>query len=150
MTQTEEIESADRLSRRRARMLPALAMIFIIQQASYFSAHLEDAPRTVDHVKIGAWLVLSVALLLALMTGGFWFRSKRVRDLLNDEVTRANRLDGLRFGFVATMATGIVMYFIAMFEPVTGRDAIHMLMTVGIAAALIRFGQLERRAHRGD
>jgi hypothetical protein len=148
MVQTEDIESADRLSRRRARMLPALAMIFIVQQASYFSAQIEDAPRTVDHVKIAAWLVLSVVLLLALMTGGFWFRPKRVRDLLNDEVTRANRLDGLRVGFVATMAAGIATYFLAMFEPITGRDAIHLLMTVGIAAALLRFGQLERRAHR--
>jgi hypothetical protein len=148
MVHSDEVESADRLSRRRARLFPVLAMLFIVQQASYFSARIEDGTRTVDHVKIGAWLVMSIALLLALMTGGSWFRSRRIRDLLNDEVTRANRLDGLRFGFIATMAAGIAMYFVAMFEPVTGRDAIHLLMTVGIAAALIRFGQLERRAHR--
>jgi hypothetical protein len=149
MVQSEDVESADRLSRRRARILPLLAILFIVQQGSYFSARIEDGARTVDHVKIGAWLVMSIALLFVLMTGGSWFRPKRVRDLLNDEVTRANRLDGLRFGFVATMAAGIAMYFIAMFEPVTGRDSIHLMMTVGIAAALIRFGQLERRAHRG-
>jgi hypothetical protein len=129
-------------------MLPVLAVVFIAQQASYFSAIIEDGARTVDNVRIGAWLILSILLLLALMTGGFWFRPKPVRDLLNDEVTRANRLDGLRVGFVATMAAGIAMYLITMFEPVTGRDSIHLMMTVGIAAALLRFGQLERRAHR--
>jgi hypothetical protein len=149
MVQTEHVESADRLGRRRARMLPALAIVFIIQQGSYFSARIEDGARTVDHLKISAWLVLSVVLLLALTTGGSWFRPKPVRDLLNDEVTRANRLEGLRVGFIATMAAAIAMYVLTMFEPVTGRDSIHLIMTVGIASALLRFGLLERRAHRG-
>ena len=148
MAQTEDIESADRLSRRRARMFPLLAMLFLVQQASYLSARIEDGARTVDTVKISAWLVLSVVLLVALMTGGAWLRSRAVRELLNDEVTRANRLDALRAGFVATMVAGIGAYFVTMFEPVTGRDSIHLMMTVGIAAALLRFGQLERRAHR--
>ncbi|HEU0135606.1 MAG TPA: hypothetical protein VFR28_12360 [Allosphingosinicella sp.] len=130
-------------------MLPVLAVIFLLQQASYFSARIEDGARTVEDVKIGAWLVLSIILLLALLTKGSWLRSKPVRDLLNDEVTRANRLDGLRAGFVATMAAGIALYLLAMFEPIGGRDAIHFMMTAGIAVALLRFGQLERRAHRG-
>ena len=47
-----EIETADRLSRRRARMLPALAAIFVIQQAAYF-AEPDVATRLVDEVKIG-------------------------------------------------------------------------------------------------
>jgi hypothetical protein len=148
MVRIEDVETADRLGRRRARMLPVLSMIFIFQQASHLSARFEEGARTVDQVKISAWLVLSVMLLLALTTGGSWFRPKRVRDLLNDEVTRANRLDALRAGFIATMAAGIGAYVITMFEPVSGRDAIHLMMTFGIAAALVRFGQLERRAHR--
>lgn len=150
MTKTEDVEKADRLSRRRVRMIPGLAAIFLVQQASYFSGQIEDGAKTVDHVKIAAWLVLSIALLLFLTTGGFWFHSRGVRELLNDEATRANRIEGLRVGFIATMAAGIALYFIALFEPFGGRDAIHLLMTVGIAGALLRFGQLERRAHRGD
>lgn len=148
MTKTEDVEKADRLSRRRMRMVPGLAAIFLVQQASYFSGQIGDGARTVDHVKIAAWLVLSIALLLFVTTGGFWFHSRRVRALLNDEATRANRVEGLRVGFIATMATGIALYFVALFEPVSGRDAIHLLMTAGIAAALFRFGQLERRDHR--
>jgi hypothetical protein len=35
-----------------------------------------------------------------------------------------------------------------LFEPVSAREAIHVVMTVGIATALLRFGWLERRAHR--
>ena len=35
-----------------------------------------------------------------------------------------------------------------MFDPVTAREAIHVIVTLGLGAALIRFGMLERRAHR--
>jgi hypothetical protein len=40
------------------------------------------------------------------------------------------------------------MYFVVQFEPVSARETIHLLVTVGIAAALLRFAFLERRAHR--
>ncbi|MBA3675818.1 MAG: hypothetical protein H0W74_00220 [Sphingosinicella sp.] len=143
-----DIETADRLTRRRARMFPVLALMFIIQQASFFIGRIEEGARTVDHVKISAWLVLSIALLLALTTGGSWFKSAKVRELMNDEVTRANRTEAFRVGFLGTMTAAIGLYFVSMFEAVDGREAIHILMTIGIAAALLRFGFLERRALR--
>jgi hypothetical protein len=148
MASSSDIETADRLTRRRARTLPVLAIIFISQQASYFAGEVEGGDRPVDHVKIGAWLVLSVLLLLALTTGGFWFRSREVRNLMNDEVTRANRAEALRIGFLVSMAGGIGLYVVSLFESVAGREAIHIMMTMGIAAALLRFGILERRALR--
>ncbi|HEY7809114.1 MAG TPA: hypothetical protein VIA98_01895 [Allosphingosinicella sp.] len=143
-----DIETADRLGRRRARILPVLAIIFILQQSSYFAAVAEDGARSVDHVKISAWLVLTVLLLLLLATGGSWFRRREVRALLNDEVSRANRTDGMRAGFFAAMIGGIASYILTYFEPMSGREAIHLIVTIGIAAALLRFGFLERRAHR--
>ncbi|MDB5681888.1 MAG: hypothetical protein JWO16_1693 [Sphingomonas bacterium] len=144
-----DAETADRLVRRRARMIPALAAIFIAQQASYFSGtRLGEGDRLVDHFAISAWLALSSVLLIVFATGGGWFRSAGVRALTNDESTRANRAEGFRIGFLATMVGAIALYFISLFEPLSGREAIHVLMTVGIAAALMRFGMLERRALR--
>jgi hypothetical protein len=35
-----------------------------------------------------------------------------------------------------------------MFEPISGRDTVHIILTVAIAAALLTFARLERRAHR--
>lgn len=142
---SSDIETADRLTRRRARMLPFLAIVFLSQQVVYF-ADSHPQVRMVDHLKVGAWLVLSIVLLAALATGGFWFRPKRVRALMDDEVTRANRVEAFRIGFLATMAAGIALYFLDQFEPMSGREAIHILMTIGIAVALLRFGFLERRA----
>ena len=153
MSERSDVEVADQLSRRRAKMLPLLAIIFLTQQAAYISDRYEGASaavRTVDHVKIGAWLILSVVLLLALTTGGFWFKSRSVRALLDDEVTQANRAAALKLGFVATMISAFAVYALLAFEPMSARDAIHLIVTIGIATALIRFGILEKRAHLGD
>lgn len=138
-------ERADELSRRRARMFPLLAIIFLTQQASFFSDH--HGARAVDHVKVGAWVVMSLALLVALMTGGGLLRGREMRELLNDESTQANRDRAIRDGFLAAILTAIVCYFINQFEPVRGDEVAHLVVTIGIAMALIRFGTLERRAH---
>ena len=100
---TSDIETADRLSRRRARMLPVAGDDLPHASRRAISPTAGEGDRTVDHVKIAAWLVLSIVLLLALTTGGFWFKPKAVRALMDDEVTRANRADALKLGFIATM-----------------------------------------------
>ena len=142
-------EKAEYLSKRRARMLPALAAIFLSQQATFFSTVNSPAPHSAYTAKISAWLVLSIVLLLALSTKGFWLERKEVRDLIDDENTRANRNDAMRWGFLFSMAAAIAVYALTLFDvTVTARDAVHIVMTAGIAVALIRWGILERRAHR--
>ena len=148
MTDRSTAEQAEHLSYRRARMLPFLAFIYLLQQASYFSQ--SEGERLVDQVKIGAWVVLSLVLLAALATKGFWFHSREVRDLIDDETTRSHRRDAMVWGFIFTTLTAIVLYMVAMFEAVSGREAIHLIISLGLAAALIRFGYLERQAHRGE
>jgi len=150
MSRRSDVEVADQLSRRRARALPLLAVVFLSQQAAYVTDRVDgagEALRTVDHVKVGAWLILSVVLLLALTTGGYWFKSRNVRALLDDEVTRMNRASAPQFGFFATMAAAFAIYAVSPFEPMSARDAIHLIVTIGIATAMVRFGLLERRAH---
>jgi len=141
-------EKADYLSGRRARMLPILAIIYITQQATYFTVPSGAAHRAVDDVKISAWLVFSIILLAALSTKGFWLERREVRSMIDDELSRANRQDAMQFGFVFAMLTCIVIYAVTMFEPVNGRDAVHVILSDGLGAALIRWGWLERVAHR--
>jgi len=146
MNDKSDFEIAERLSRRRARMLPVLTIFFVMQQAAYFSQ--PDTGRPVDHVRVSAWIAMSVVLLVGLISGGFWFRRATVRALLDDEVTRAHRARAMEAGFIAAMVAAIALYFVTLFEPVSGREAIHLLLSVGIACALLRFAMLERRAHR--
>ena len=141
-------DKAEFLSRRRARMLPALAVIFLSQQATFFSQLSGGEHVSAEKAKISAWLVLSVVLLFGLATKGFWLEPKEVRDLVDDENTRANRNEGMRWGFLFAMGSAIAIYVLTMFDVVTGREAVHIVLSFGIAAALLRWGVLERRAHR--
>ncbi|MFL6765246.1 MAG: hypothetical protein ACJ8FO_08645 [Sphingomicrobium sp.] len=141
-------EKAEYLSKRRARMLPALAVIFLSQQATFFSQMSGGEHVSAEKAKISAWLVLSVVMLFALATKGFWLEPKEVRDLVDDENTRANRNEAMRWGFLFAMGTAIGIYILTMFDTVTGREATHIIMSFGIAAAILRWGVLERRAHR--
>ncbi|HET6943087.1 MAG TPA: hypothetical protein VFH89_13085 [Sphingomicrobium sp.] len=140
-------QQAERLSQKRSRMLFVLAVIFLSQQATYFSGR-HDLASPAGQVKIAAWLVLSIVLLLMLATGGGWFRSAEVRALLNDETTREHRRAGFVSGFWAACFAAITIYALDLFEPVSGRDTVHIILTVAIAAAMLTFGRLERRAHR--
>jgi hypothetical protein len=148
MNERSVAERADYLSKRRARLLPVLAIIYLSQQATYISALNGDPHRAVEHVKIGAWIVLSLVILAALVSKGFWLQPREVRDLIDDESTRANRLEGMRWGFIAAILGGIGAYFLAQFEAVTAGDVVHIVLSLGLGAALVRFGMLERRAHR--
>ena len=140
-------ETAERLSGKRARMLFVLAAIFLSQQASYFSSR-HDLVSSAGHFKIAAWVVLSAVLLLMLATGGAWFRSAEVRALLNDETTREHRRTGVANGFWAACLTAIGIYVVDLFEPVSGRDTVHIILTIAIAVAMLTFARLERHALR--
>jgi len=146
MPDTSDAARAEQLSRRRARMLPVLAVLFVGQQASYFSGG-GSADRRAGQFHVAAWLVLSVVILAALATGGGWIYSHKVRQLANYEVTRLHRAHAFRAGFMSSMGACIALYFVTQFRPLSGREAIHIIMTVGILMTLVWFTFLERRAH---
>jgi len=148
MTTFTIAEQAEQLSRRRARMLPFLAVIYLTQQFVFFAAAPADPERALDYVKIGAWVVLSALLLAALTTKGFWLQRKEVRDMIDDEGTRAHRVAALGWGFVMAILSAIALFFLSILEPISAREAIHVIVSLGIAAAIVRFAMLERRAMR--
>ena len=148
MTTPSDVERADRISRRRARIFPVLGIYFIAGQAVFFRH--TDASTRVAQVKISAWLVWALVLLVAFAFAGGHFRGKAVRALVEDEVSRANRAKGYEAGFWAAAVAAIALYVTNMFEPVSGRDAIHLILTALVGAAMVRFGTLERRSLRED
>ena len=142
------VETADELSRRRARMTIPFTLIFLIQQAAFFSNPPDH--RVVSLVRLGGWTVLALVILAGITTGGFWRRSREVRALMNDDITRAHRADALALAFVLSMVTGIALFVVQVFVPLGTPVAIHLILSVGFAAALLRFGVLEQRAHKLD
>jgi protein-S-isoprenylcysteine O-methyltransferase Ste14 len=147
MERETDVAAADRLARKRARTLPVFALVFLAWQGN-FIVMPPDAGRTVDLVRIIAWLGLALVLLAMLATAGGLLRSKAVRAMMNDEVTRENRRTAYAYGFWAAVGAAIGLYVVTLFEPVDGREAAHVVLTAAIAAALLNFGLLERRALR--
>lgn len=145
MTAPTVAEIAERRTRKRARILFASAAIFLIFEVSYYGQF--GTGRAVDQIKVAAWLVWSAALLIVLATGGGFLQRREVRALMNDESTRAHRADAFAWGFWAAMIGGILLYVATMFDAtVTTRDVIHLILTFGTGAAILRFAVLERRA----
>lgn len=138
----------ERLQQRRTRLMFVQAIIFLLWQTTFFAepARTTAALRTVDHVKLGAYIVWAAALVLFLATGGGYIQPRAVRRVLNDEVTVDHRRRAMSLGFLASMAAAVVCYFIAQVEPMSAGVAIHVILSVGVAAALLRFAMLERRA----
>jgi hypothetical protein len=146
MTESD-FETADRLSRRRAWLLPVLAILFLSGQAIYaLGPHWSS--RLVDQLKVAAWLLWAAALLFLLATGGAPFRSRQVRALLDDETTRQHRARAYAAGFWIAMVTAMGIYLLTAFDGVKPRESIHIIVTAAIAGALLTFGTLEHRAHR--
>jgi hypothetical protein len=140
-----DVEEAERLSRRRVSMLIAMTTLLAVQQGAFFSQ--PAAERAVDHVRIGAWVLLAGALLAALLTGGFWLKPRAIRALMDDEVTLANRASAVRLAFAASMGMAIALFVLAPPLALTAREAIHLIVSTGIVVGIFRFGQLERRVH---
>jgi hypothetical protein len=141
-----DVEEAERLGSRRPGMLMTMTGLFLLQQFAYFSR--PPAGRAVDYVRIGAWYLLALTILAALLTGGFWLKSKAVRALMEDDVARANRADALRLGFSLAMAAAIGLYAVSGPGGLTARVVIQIVVSAGLGASMLRFGFLERRAHR--
>lgn len=124
-----------------------MAILFVAQQSSYFLGFgAGTGDRQIHHVQLVSWLALSAIMLLVLTTGGAWFHRREVRRLANDEATQAQRNAALAIGFIASMVTCMIVYLVSMSVSMQGREAVHLVMSIGIATALLRFAFLERRA----
>lgn len=141
------VETAERLTRRRALAFPILGLIFLAGQPLYF-ANMGDPASTPNRVRFAAWLVWAIVLLAGLAFAGGLMRSREVRALMEDEGTIANRMRAYAAGFWAGAVSAVALYALSIFENLKGREAIHIILAVSVAVAVIRFGMLERRAHK--
>ena len=66
--------------------------------------------------------------------------------MLNDDTTIENRRTAMVTGFWAIVLCAFLLNGISLFENISGREAIRIMLSVAVGAAAIRFGTLERRA----
>jgi hypothetical protein len=95
-------------------------------------------------------MVTAVTLLAFFATSGGWMQTRAIRALTNDESTRAHRANAMTIAFCNMVGAGIMIYGIGMFKTVSGGEAAHLIMTVGVTLALISFAAWKRMALRSD
>jgi len=148
MVDIADVEKAERLGRQRASIFAVQAVFFLSWQTLFYNGRVTDHVRGVETFRISAWMVMAIALLVLLGTGGMLLRGRKVRGLLNDELTRSHRARALAFGFWAAMGSAILLYGVGMFEAMDAREAIHIIVSLAIGTALLTFSVLERRSRR--
>lgn len=142
-----DVEAADRAGRKRARAMMASAGLFVITQALSFGPGA-TASRP-ESVRLVAWVVWTVVLLLLLAGIGGWAQSPRVRALLNDELTRENRRASMVAGFWAAMAMAAFSWPLAVAGLVGAAEVPRLVITFAVATAVLAFAFAERSGHRG-
>jgi hypothetical protein len=143
------VEIADRVSRKRATIVAAGSIVFVLAQLAWIP-FFGGPDTTVYLTRRVLWAVNVVGLLLLLATGGGLLNSSQIRALVNDEVSRSNSRTSANAGFWVAMITAMGMYLIPAFQSLSAQEIIHIIVSASVAAALLLFSYLEYRAHRDE
>ena len=140
-------DQAARLESRTKRLLVSSGLMFVVWQVSYFLIFSpSDGPlRRVDLVATGGFIAWGAALLMLLATGGGAFKSREVRRILDDELTRANRGLAYQYGFWALMLVSLIAYVAASVTAVSVRMLAHASLSAGVIVSVATVALLNRR-----
>ncbi len=130
------VNRADRLSNTRAIAAVVLAAVMMATQGQ----RMDDGgggPLS--------WAITGITTIVFLVWASGVFRGTALRTVLNDESSDANRKRSLTLAFWTMMVTAIVCYALTYIKDYGPRDAIQVIVIVGISTALLSFGVMERR-----
>jgi hypothetical protein len=146
MQSESTVEIADRISRKRAQMTAFATGAFLVVQvgARPFFIRGSDVSRLTQIF----WAINVVALLLVLATRGGLVYSRRLRPLVDDEVSRSNYKTAVVAGYWVAMVAAMAVYLLQSFRNFTGQEAVYIIVSSSVVVALFAFSYLEFRAHR--
>ena len=135
------VERAERKSRMLAIMMGLMGVVVVVLLMITMRTHV-DGWR-------GFQAGITAAALFYLSPFVRWLLPKNLARLIDDERTQAHRGTSCTIGLVAAVVAAFAT--MAMTEGntlLTASDAARMIMSVGVAAALLSFAALELRAAR--
>jgi hypothetical protein len=138
----------ERLQKQRTWLAGFQLVVFMMWQSAYFRITPQDLQlgRAVDHVKVASYVIFALLLLAFLARSGGYGWSREIRRILNDDVTRDNRRRAFEMGFWAAVIAVLGCWVALLFKPFGAFDALHIVLSAALAAALVTFAVLERRA----
>ena len=144
MTDESDIDRADRIVKAHSRAAPFIGLlVLLVHQGVLFSWNW----TAIAWWQIAVWLAFIAVVLTLLMTGGALFVPKRIRELANDELTRANRAIAIQTGFFVAMFIAVLFVVVSPFDPIGGQRAGHMLISISLGVSLLVFGMREMFAN---
>src|SRR3982751_6599503 len=120
-------EVADRISRKRALGTALAAGAFLIIQAIvhpvFRAEYGASGPRAY------MWAINAAALLLFLLPLGGVVWGRRVRALVNDDISRDHARTGEAAGFWTAMIIALAVYMLPVGQSLTAREATYLVVT---------------------
>ena len=146
MQSRSPVEEADQFSRRRVTLVTVATLVFLGIQL--IAGPFWGATRGTPYISQIGWAINAFVLLLMLAIGSGLLRNRRIRALVDDEVSRHNREIGMVAGFWVAMAMAMALYVVAGSTTLTAREALYLVVTPSVGVSLLTFSYLEWRAHR--
>lgn len=140
MRQDASVEKAERASNLRAAFMAAGALILAINAWAQWGSAEALRPG----FSSGLWIAMVVTWTAVLATGGGLALGKRMRALLNDEMSLRNRARAIAAGFYAMLAAALGLCFFAWNAQVAAGDAVRLVAATGLSTALFVYSWLER------
>ena len=141
------VEFADHISRRRVIGTAAATLAFLLVQMVARPVFRGDAYAD-SGLRAYMWPLNTALLLLLLLPIGGYIWGRRVRDLVNDEVSRNNSRTATAGAFWLAMITSLFVYVVPWGRALSAREALYLVVTSATAFALLAFAWLESRALR--
>jgi len=146
MTSKSPVELADHVSRKRAVLVAVAAIVFLAH--AVLRPLLGGGLDAAQGARTDLWAINALLLLAVLATGGFLFNRRRVRALVNDEVSRAHYRTAVAAGYWVAMATAMAVFLLPPSRGLAARAAVYVIVSASLVVALLVFSWLEHRAHR--
>src|ERR1700681_1229851 len=137
MQSKSPVEIADQFSRKRVTLVAVATLVFLGVQL--VAGPFWGATRGTPYISQIGWAVNAVALLLMLAIGSGLLRNRRIRSLVDDEVSRHNRVVGIVAGYWVAMATAMGLYVTKTVRDFTARGALSLVVTPSVGVALLTF-----------
>jgi hypothetical protein len=145
MESRSPVEIADQVSRRRATGMAVATIVFLAIQFITRPVFV-TGPNSAPSARIEMWAINAIVLLLLLATGGGLLYRRKIKELVNDEISRLNYKTAVAAGYWVAMITAMSVYLLPALGVHTAREAVYLIVTLSIGVALLTFAFLERRA----
>jgi hypothetical protein len=136
-----EIEKAERMRGSRALVMAMAAAILPLNAWLQYGDPRYSAPG----LRGASWILLIGLWAFILWNGGGLRPRGRLRALLNDELSLQNRSRAVETGFYAAIVAALILYVAGWRSPIATGDALKIVSSAALSAALLRYAWLEWR-----